>query len=129
MKFYFLILTSVFLLTSSLAAQNSIIKNTTVIPTHINQSFDNKDILIQNRRVLAIRDHLEKDTTVYDKVIDGTGKFLILRMVEAHAYFLEKGMIQTYFLMNLVNGVTTLRSMISQEGHLELIEKVGLLLT
>ena len=85
--------------------------------------------MIDNRRVLAIRDHLEKDTTVYDIVIDGTGKFVILRMVEAHACFLEKGMIQTYFLMNLVNGVTTLRSMISQEGHLELIEKVGLLLT
>ena len=46
--------------------------------------------MIDNRRVLAIRDHLEKDTTVYDIVIDGTGKFVIPRMVEAHAYYLKR---------------------------------------
>lgn len=120
MKNYYLILSCAVLSTFNLTAQKSIIKNITVIPTHINQSFENKDVVIENGKILAIRDHLEKDTTVYDKVIDGTGKFVIPGMVDAHAHFPEKDMIETYFLMNLANGVTTLRSMRGENWHLEL---------
>lgn len=104
----------------ALHAQKSIVTNITVIPTHINQSFESKDVVIENGKIQAIRDHVKADTITYDKTIDGTGKFMIPGLVDAHAHFPEKDMIDTYFLMNLVNGVTTLRSMRGEEWHLEI---------
>jgi len=118
-------LTSLFLsllLFSALSAQTEeklLIENITVIPTHINQSFPNKDVVIHEGKIELIRDHLEKDTVVYSQgKVDGTDKFLIPSLVDAHAHFPEQENIETYFLMNLMNGVSTLRSMRGEEWHL-----------
>ena len=126
MKNYYLFFCCTVFLALSLSAQKSIIKNITVVPTHINQSFEKKDVVIKDGKILAIRDHLIEDTASYDKVIDGTGKYVMPGMVDAHAHFPEKEMIETYFLMNLANGVTTLRSMRGEEWHLELDRKAEL---
>lgn len=120
MKSFSLFVTTLLLLNLGVTAQKTIIRNTTVIPTHISQYFENKDIVIENGTTLTIRDYLQNDTAAYDQVVDGQGKFVIPGMVDAHAHFPEKDMIETYFLMNLVNGVTTLRSMRGEEWHLEL---------
>ena len=100
MKSFSLFVTTLLLLNLGVTAQKTIIRNTTVIPTHISQYFENKDIVIENGTILTIRDYLQNDTAAYDQVVDGQGKFVIPGMVDAHAHFPEKDMVETYFLMN-----------------------------
>lgn len=105
------------------SSQNNklMIKNVNVIPLHINQEMNNKDVIIENGIIREIRERIENDTTKYDLgVIDGTGKYLIPAFADAHSHLPEKENLSSYFLMNLINGVTTLRSMRGEMWHLEI---------
>jgi len=98
-----------------------LIKNVTVIPLHINQTLENKDVIIDNGIIKEIRKHLEKDTANYDLgIIEGNGKYLVPSFTDAHSHLPEKENIKNYFLMNLINGVTTLRSMRGEMWHLDI---------
>lgn len=98
-----------------------LINNVNVIPLHINQEWNNKDVVIENGTILEIREHIEKDTTNYDLgVIEGEGKYLIPAFADAHTHLPEKENLKSFFLMNLLNGVTTLRSMRGEMWHLEI---------
>ncbi|WP_291865127.1 amidohydrolase family protein [Maribacter sp.] len=98
-----------------------LIKNVNIIPLHINQQQSNRDVIIENGVISQIREHAENDTTDYDLgIIEGNGKYLIPSFADAHSHFPEEENLQTYFLMNLMNGVTTLRSMRGQDWHLEI---------
>ena len=114
---------AIFCLTQIIPAQinqKTLIENVTIVPTHINQSFANKDVIISDGKIERIINHVSEDTIKYLQRIDGAGKFLMPSMVDAHAHFPEKEFIKTYFLMNLVNGIGTLRSMRGEEWHLEI---------
>lgn len=98
-----------------------LVKNVNVIPLHINQEWNNKDVVIEDGIIREIREQVENDTTKYDLgVIDGNGKYLIPAFADAHSHLPEKEYLQGYFLMNLINGVTTLRSMRGEMWHLEI---------
>lgn len=98
-----------------------LIKNVNIIPLHINQEWNNKDIIIEDGIILEIRIHIEKDAAQYDLgIIDGNGKYLIPSFADAHSHFPEKENLNSFFLMNLINGVTTLRSMRGEMWHLEI---------
>jgi len=100
-----------------------LIENVTIIPMHINQLLENRDIIIQNGKITEIRKHLENDTISYELgKVDGTGKYLIPSFADAHAHLPEEEDLDNYFLVNLLNGVTTLRSMRGENWHLD-IEK------
>lgn len=104
-------------------AQNKrlLIENVTVIPMNVNQTFKNKDVIISDGRISNIRTHIENDTTNYDLGrIDGEGKFLTPSFSDAHAHLPEKQYLENYFLLNLANGVTTLRSMRGEKWHLDI---------
>lgn len=98
-----------------------LIKNVNIIPLHINQEWNNKDIVIKDGIIREIRTHIEKDTAQYDLgIIDGNGKYLIPSFADAHSHFPKKENLNSFFLMNLINGVTTLRSMRGEMWHLEI---------
>ncbi len=100
-----------------------LIENVTVIPLHINKVWENRDVIIRDGIIQNIRTHIETDTTKYEfGRIDGKGKYLIPSFADAHSHLPEKENLHSYFLMNLLNGVTTLRSMRGEHWHLE-IEK------
>ena len=101
-----------------------LIKNVNIIPLHINQEWNNKDVLIEDGIIREIREQVENDTTKYDLgVIDGNGKYLIPAFADSHSHLPEKENLQSYFFMNLINGVTTLRSMRGEMWHLEIDKK------
>lgn len=101
--------------------QRLLIQNVTVLPMHINQEWKNKDIVIDNGIITEIRAHSENDTSVYDLgTIPGEGKFLIPSYADSHAHLPERENLESYFLMNLLNGVTTLRSMRGERWHTEI---------
>jgi imidazolonepropionase-like amidohydrolase len=98
-----------------------LIRDVTIIPTHINQVFEHQDIIISDDRIQKIRNHVKNDTAIYSAgIIEGEGKFLMASMVDAHAHFPDKENIEAYFLMNLLNGVGVLRSMRGEEWHLDI---------
>lgn len=98
-----------------------LIENVTIIPMHINQVLENRNVVIQNGKITDIREHLENDTISYELgKIDGTGKYLIPSFADAHAHLPEEKNLDSYFLMNLLNGVTTLRSMRGENWHLDI---------
>lgn len=114
------------LFTFQVFSQNKklLIKNVTIIPLHINQLLEKKDVILINGEIKEIRDHIEKDTTTYDLgIIDGHEKYLIPAFADAHSHLPEKENLNAYFLMNLLNGVTTLRSMRGEMWHLEINKK------
>lgn len=120
--------TSIFLLSFifQVVSQNKklLIKNVTVIPLHINKILKNKDVVLINGVIKEIKNHIEKDSTNYDLgIIDGNGKYLIPAFADAHSHLPEKKNLKRFFLMNLLNGVTTLRSMRGKMWHLEINKK------
>lgn len=111
------------LLNNILFAQNQklLIENVNVIPLHINQQWENKDIIIENRKIVTIRNHQESDTTQYDLgKIEGSGKFLTPAFTDAHIHLPKKENLERFFMMNLANGVTTLRSMRGETWHTQI---------
>ncbi len=116
------LLISIFATTVVIGQNKSLlIEDVTVIPLHINQVWKNKDVVIREGKIQNIRNHIETDTTKYEfGRVNGKGKYLIPAFADAHSHFPEKENIHRYFLMNLLNGVTTLRSMRGENWHLEI---------
>lgn len=111
------------LLSSSLQAQEApqrlLIEDVTVIPMHINCTLEHKDVVIENGEIKQVRPHTDKDESTYNLGrIDGRGKFLVPAFADAHVHLPEKEDLERVFLMNIMNGVTTLRSMRGEAWHL-----------
>ncbi len=103
--------------------QTILIENVTVIPLHINQVWEEKDVLIKNGKIASIGQSNDDDLFDDDiKTIDGTGKYLLPAFADAHAHLPKEEALEPYFLMNLMNGVTTLRSMKGEDWHWEIEE-------
>lgn len=110
-------------LTFAIYGQNNrlLIEDVTIIPTHINQVLEHRDVVIEAGTVRQIRPHDHKDTSTYDLGrVDGNGKYLVPSYADAHCHFPEPDELERYFLMNLANGVTTLRSMRGKNWHLDI---------
>ena len=124
MKRYFTVLIFGLITTLGICQEKRLlIENVTIIPMHINQVLENKDVVINNGIITELREHIENDTIDYELGrIDGTGKVLIPSFADAHAHLPERENLDSYILINLLNGVTTLRSMRGESWHLD-IEK------
>jgi len=102
------------------------IENVNVIPGNGDALIKNQDVLIYCGEIRDIRDHEHIDSIArsenYNKgnVIDGTGRYLMPSFADAHVHLPEKDELKNFFKMNLMNGVTTLRSMRGAEWHLEI---------
>lgn len=108
---------------SNVYSQNNklLVRNVTIIPLHINQQWENKDVVVFKGKIIAIRNHDAADTSKYDLgIIEGDGKYLVPAFADAHVHLPEKENLKHFFLMNLINGVTTLRSMRGEMWHLEI---------
>lgn len=97
-----------------------LIKNVNIIPLHINKLLEGKNVVIENGKIIAIKDAKSAGSETYDQTIDGTGKYLTAAFTDAHVHLPEQENLEKFFLMNLVNGVTTLRSMRGELWHLEI---------
>lgn len=114
-----------FLLTTFAQGQTTkgrlLIENVHVIPMHIHSTLENMDVVIENGNITQVRRHTDKDESTYDLGrIDGTGKYLIPAFSDAHVHLPQKENLEAFFLMNLLNGVTTLRSMRGEAWHADI---------
>lgn len=82
------------------------------------------DVFILNGNITDITKH--KKDEIYDSIpilIDGTDKYLIPAFVDAHAHLPDSTFWGTYKWMQILNGVTTFRSMRGELWHIELREE------
>lgn len=102
-------------------AERLLIEDVTVIPMHINKALEHRDVVLINGIITQVRRHTDQDTSAYSLGrIDGRGKFLVPSFSDAHVHLPEKKDLERVFLMNLMTGVTTLRSMRGEAWHLDI---------
>lgn len=98
-----------------------LIEDVSVIPMHINKVLEHRDVIIENGVILQVRRHNDQDSSEYSLGrIDGRNKFLVPSFSDAHVHLPEKKDLKRVFLMNLMTGVTTLRSMRGEAWHLDI---------
>ncbi len=98
-----------------------LIEDVTVIPMHINKVLEHQDVILEDGVIIQIRKHTDQDTSTYSLGrINGRNKFLVPSFSDAHVHLPEEENLERVFLMNIMNGVTTLRSMRGEAWHLDI---------
>ncbi len=101
---------------------NYVLKNVFIIPMNNDTLLINKDVLLKNGKIAKIVDAQEK----YDGYtkIDLKGKFIMPTLSDAHVHLFEdESDLNKQLLLNLINGITRIRSMRGEWKHIELRKK------
>ncbi len=98
-----------------------ILKNVSIISMKNDMVLKNKSIAIKNGKIIEIAD---KTKFKAKEIIDAKGRFIMPSLSDAHVHFpaTEEEM-ETALNLNLINGVTKLRSMRGDWKHYEWREK------
>ncbi|HJS00781.1 MAG TPA: amidohydrolase family protein [Flavobacterium sp.] len=88
-----------------------VVKNVSVVPMNSNVVLKNQDVLIVEGKIIAIN-KTGKVKVQAKQTIEGKGKFILPTLADAHVHLPEKEEeLDKFFALNLLNGVTKLRSM------------------
>jgi imidazolonepropionase-like amidohydrolase len=99
-----------------------IIQNVTILTMKDDEVLKNQSVLIENGVIQKIGTSIEKQAAT---IIDGTGKYLMPGLTDMHVHLFDKHPLKnTWMMMLLLNGVTTVRDMCGEPGKLELREKI-----
>lgn len=103
------------------------IENVNVIPGNGDKMLMNQDVSIYCGEIRQIKPHqaenLNDSSDIYidqGNVINGSGKYLMPSFSDAHVHLPAQEELKNFFKMNLINGVTTLRSMRGEPWHLDI---------
>ena len=108
---------------SEYLASNLVIKNVAVINMVTNKAIKNQDVVVKAGKIISIANAQEQD---YKNmvVIDGSGKYMMPSLTDAHVHLPKnESDLERFFILNLINGVTKVRSMRGDWKHLEWREK------
>ena len=96
-----------------------LLSNISVISMKNNKILENQDVKIQNGKIISIKKSKklkEKDFLFFD----GSGKYIMPSLSDAHMHFPASELeMQQVLKLNLINGVTKLRSMRGEWQHTE----------
>lgn len=88
-----------------------LVKNVSVVPMNTNEVLKNQDVWISEGKIVGIA-KTGKTKRQAKQTIDGKGKFMLPSLADAHVHLPEKEEdLEKFFALNLLNGVTKLRSM------------------
>ena len=108
---------------SEYLASNLVIKNVAVINMVTNKAIKNQDVIVKAGKIISIANAQEQD---YKNmvVIEGSGKYMMPSLTDAHVHLPKnESDLERFFILNLINGVTKVRSMRGDWKHLEWREK------
>ena len=94
--------------------------NVDVVPMDDNRVLQNQTVVVSHGRIMDVGP--ASRVTVPDDAtrIDGSGKFLMPGLAEMHGHTPSGEFAETVMFLYLANGVTTVRGMLGQDGHLAL---------
>jgi imidazolonepropionase-like amidohydrolase len=99
-----------------------LIQNVSILTMKDSQILENQSVLIENGVIQKIGSDIENQKAT---IIDGTGKFLMPGLTDMHVHLFDKHPLKnTWMLMLLLNGVTSVRDMCGQPEKLQLREKI-----
>jgi hypothetical protein len=107
---------------SAAASYNYIIRNVNIIPIDKDTLIKNQLVNITGGKITLITDDNDKAFQPNNRfiIIDGRDKYLMPGLADMHAHFPEYGELKKYLTLNLLAGVTTMRSMRGNEKHLNI---------
>ncbi|WP_350290178.1 amidohydrolase family protein [uncultured Croceitalea sp.] len=91
-----------------------VIQDVNVLSVNGDSIIPNRTVLIKNGHITAIDSILKPSNSA--TIIDGSDKYLIPGLIDAHAHLLES---PNDLLLYIANGVTQIRELIGQEDHLQ----------
>ncbi len=98
---------------------NVVISNVSVITMKTDAVLKNQDVLIQDGKIISIEKHTKRKHK-NSLFVDGKGKFIMPTLSDAHVHFPEDEKdFKRILELNLINGVTKLRSMRGDWKHIE----------
>lgn len=96
-----------------------VFKNVNIVSMESNKVLENQNIAISNGKIVAI-ENAKKSKLKALKTIDLNGKYIMPSLADAHVHLPEtEEELQRMFDLNLINGVTKLRSMRGDWKHKE----------
>jgi imidazolonepropionase-like amidohydrolase len=99
-----------------------LIRNVSILTMTDSVLLRNQDVLIDKGKIQRIGVGIANQSAT---VIDGTGKFLMPGLTDMHVHLMDKHpMKNTWLLLLLVNGVTTVRDLLGEPEKLLLREKI-----
>jgi hypothetical protein len=101
---------------------NYILRNVNVIPINHDTVLKNQIVVITGDKITLITNDNDKGFVQNDRftIIDCKDKYLMPGIADMHAHFPEYSELKRYFTLNLLAGVTTIRSMRGDEKHLQI---------
>lgn len=92
-----------------------IIKNVSIVSMKDNAVLKNKSIAIKDGKIIKIGDKIKSNAK---EIVNAKGKFLMPSLSDAHVHFpATEAEMETTLKLNLINGVTKLRSMRGDWNH------------
>lgn len=121
MKKLFTSILFIFILSVNAQQADYIFKNVNIITMKDNSVLKNKTLVIKDNTIIEISD---KTKFTSKNTIDTKGKYLLPAMAEAHVHFPEdEKEFENVLKLNLINGVTKIRSMRASDNTFELINR------
>jgi imidazolonepropionase-like amidohydrolase len=80
---------------TQLAQAQLLVKNVTVVDTEKRQLLRNQSVVVMDGRIVAVAKDVKYKLPAGTTVVDGTGKFLIPGLVDAHVHFFQSGGVYT----------------------------------
>jgi hypothetical protein len=101
---------------------NYMIRNVNVIPIDKDTILKNQLVNITGNKITLITDDNDKAFKPNDRfiIIDGRDKYLMPGMADMHAHFPDSTQLKKYFTLNMLAGVTSMRSMRGDNQHLNI---------
>lgn len=117
-----IILFFVLAITQTLFSQTTydlVFKNVNIVSMENDKVMENQNIAILNGKIMVI-ENAKKSKLKGEKIIDLKGKYIMPSLADAHVHLPEnEEELQRMFDLNLINGVTKLRSMRGDWKHKE----------
>jgi imidazolonepropionase-like amidohydrolase len=102
--------------------------NVNVITMEDEQVLSDYAVIVQDGKIKEIKPAGDIDTSDYETVLDGSGKYLMPGLAEMHAHIPhpngENDRIEETLFLYLSNGITTIRGMLGHPSHLQLKTEV-----
>ena len=110
---------------SSFAASTAFV-NVNVVPMSTDEILHERTVVVTDGRIAVIGKVDEVSLPVDAEVVDGTDRYLMPGLTEMHGHVppATSANLERIFSLFIANGVTTVRGMLGEPGHLELRDAI-----
>ena len=99
--------------------------NANVLPMDREGVLSDYTVVVSSGRIVDMRPSASLDPPAGALVIDAAGKYLMPGLAEMHGHMPGGNIEETVMFLYVANGVTTVRGMLGQDGHLALRERAN----